>query len=380
LRICIITSQYGYFWSGLGTYATNLINALADSGHEVHVLCPEVSKDKAHPKVKLIDSSGIKCKATLGNWFLLAYYFNKTIQKLLAKEAFDIIHFADARDSYFCTVSDTPVVGTMHDYYFIESSYSPFFYRKYYTDWPKRWLFYNFTRFMERRALRRLAFVVTNTDYVRDSLRKYYKLKISTTKTIYYGIQMGIMKKGNEPLKGAPSLLFVGGNFQRKGLPTLIRAIASVKEQFPEVALHIVGRDAKEDAMKEMVRETGLGGNVHFLGWKDNDEVRELCAMADIFAMPSLIEGFGLVYLEAMAAGTAAIGGGTGGTPELIEDGINGFLVKPDDWKDLSQKILILTEDETCREKIIQNGYKTLEKYSIDRMLSETIEVYLGLK
>ncbi|MFQ5901081.1 MAG: glycosyltransferase family 4 protein, partial [Thermodesulfobacteriota bacterium] len=170
LKICLITSQYGHSWSGLGTYVTNLINSLVEKGYDITVICPDVANEKTHQKVRLIDTMGMKFKPTLGNWFFVSYYFNKTLKGLLRKESFDIIHFADARDSFFCKIKDIPVIGTMHDYYFAEAPINPLSYKGYYTDWGRRWLFYNSTRVMEKRTLKRLSFVITNTDYVKESL------------------------------------------------------------------------------------------------------------------------------------------------------------------------------------------------------------------
>src|SRR3972149_10287322 len=99
LKICIITPQYGHLWSGVGTYATYLINGLAEEGHSIHVICPEVYRRKTHPNVNIVEMKGVKVKPTLENWILLSYYFNKSIQCLLKEKSIDIIHFVDARDS-----------------------------------------------------------------------------------------------------------------------------------------------------------------------------------------------------------------------------------------------------------------------------------------
>src|SRR3989304_8666139 len=98
--------------------------------------------------------------------------------------------------------------------------------------------------------------------------------------------------------------------------------------------------------------------------------------MADIFAMPSLIEGLPWAFLEAMSAGVPVIGGKTGGIPEQIEDGTNGFLVEPGDWKDLANKIIRIAGDTGCREEFIRNSFSALEKFSLDRMTEETVGVY----
>lgn len=390
LKICMITPQYGHLWTGVGTYTTHLVNGLADRGHEVTVLCPGASERNVHPGVRIVNADGLKIRPTLGNWFFLSYYFNKTLQDLIQREFpdvvhFDVVHFADARDSLFCKIKKIPVVGTMHDYYFAEASKNPLTYRRYYKDWPGRWLFYNLTRALEKRAIGKLAFVIANSNYVRESIIRSYGIKENLVKTVYIGlkkVEIASDKKEVERLKGHPAILFVGQNFRRKGLPVLIHAVGDVQKRFPEISLHVVGRVSKEkeDEMRDLSRSLGVGAHVHFLGWRDHEEARRLFSKADIFAMPSLLEGFGLVFLEAMNAGIPVIGGDTGGTPELIRNGVNGFLVRPGDWQDLSKKIQLLAEDKGQREKLIGNGYETVEIFSINRMVEETINVYLTLK
>ena len=382
LKICIITHQYGNFWSGVGTYATRLINALAEKGHSVSVVCPDVSKSKSHSEVNIVEMEGLKIKPTLGNWIILSYHFNKTLQRLLKKESFDIIHFVDARDSFFCKPKGIPVVGTMNDYYFAEASKNPLSYRRHYDDWLTRSFFYNITRVLEKRAIKKLSMVIANCNYIKESVIRNYYINEKLIKMIYYGIEKPDIaaykvKKG-EKLKGHPSILFVGQNFRRKGLPALINAVAEVKKVFPEVSLHVVGKvsEEKEGEMRELGRSLKIEENIHFLGRKDNEEVKILFTMADIFAMPSLIEGLPWAFLEAMSAGVPVIGGKTGGIPEQIEDGVNGFLVEPGDWKDLANKIIKIAGDAVSRERFIQNSFSALDKFSLDRMTEETVGVY----
>ena len=110
VKICVITSQYGNFWSGLGTYATNLVNGLADAGHEVSVICPSV--ERTHPAVTFLDSSAITAAPTMSNWIQLARQTGKLVQHYHASLDFDVIHFADAREALFCQSRSALVVVT----------------------------------------------------------------------------------------------------------------------------------------------------------------------------------------------------------------------------------------------------------------------------
>ena len=91
------------------------------------------------------------------------------------------------------------------------------------------------------------------------------------------------------------------------------------------------------------------------------------------------MEGFGLVFLEAMTQGLPVIGGNIGGTPEVIHNEENGILTSPGNSVSLQNTILKLLNDRNIREKIIQNGYRTSEKFSVKIQVHETNKYYQGV-
>lgn len=110
-----------------------------------------------------------------------------------------------------------------------------------------------------------------------------------------------------------------------------------------------------------------------------NTELKEKYKEADIFILPSTIEGFGMVFLEAMNYGLPVIGSNVGGIPEIIDDGKNGFLVDPENPKEIAEKIRIIFEDEALRNKISENAYKRVGDFPLSKMVDETIKVYKNL-
>jgi len=81
-----------------------------------------------------------------------------------------------------------------------------------------------------------------------------------------------------------------------------------------------------------------------------------------VFVMPSRQEGFGIVFLEAMALGTPVIAGDYGGAPEIVQDGVTGFLVKPDDLEALTDRLIRLLQDEALRKRMGETARRQVEE------------------
>jgi glycosyltransferase involved in cell wall biosynthesis len=379
LRLCLFTQQYGHRWSGLGTYATNLIHGLADAGHEVTVVCPEESgRGDVHHKIRLITIPKNRLDPSHGHWFTLSHKFSKLLPKLQQEGNFHLTHFTDAREALFCTATDVPLVGTVHDCYFAEAPANFLSYRLQYHDWIRRFLYYHAVRFFEPRAFKKLKRIIANSRYVKEALIRCYHLQADHIEVIYNGVQELSTSPSSRtaPHPDETRMLFVGSNFQRKGLPTLIRALPQVLVRVPHAVLYVIGKDPNQEAMQRLCQRMKVGNHVRFLGGLPHSEVLRHFTQADIFVMPSLIEGFGIVFLEAMAAGVPAIGSSLGGTRELITDGVNGFLVKPLDVQNLAQKICMVLENKPLREQIVAQGYQTAKRFTLKQMVERTTAYY----
>ncbi len=156
----------------------------------------------------------------------------------------------------------------------------------------------------------------------------------------------------NEPLQ----LLFVGNLIRRKGLHVLIAALELVKEA--PWNLEVVGRvvdPAYEAEISYQIQRAGLSGRVNFLGELDDVEMPELFLKSHVLVAPSYYEGFGIVYLEGMAFGLPAIASSAGGAVEIVEDGVDGYLIDPGNVKRLASLIQKLCEDwEGLRQMSLQ--------------------------
>lgn len=125
-----------------------------------------------------------------------------------------------------------------------------------------------------------------------------------------------------------PHTLIQAGNLiGQKHVDITIQAFARLKETYPDARLTIVGEGAERTSLEDLARKLGVAGSVRFTGQISNEDVLAEMAHARFFCMPSVREGFGIVYLEAMASGCITIGTEGEGIADLIESGKNGFLV-----------------------------------------------------
>ena len=129
----------------------------------------------------------------------------------------------------------------------------------------------------------------------------------------------------------------VGTLIPIKGHDVTLRAVAEVKDEFPDLRCQIVGEGVELSRLQKLARELGIAERVEFLGRRTRVEVAELLRESMFFVLPSRYEGLGCVYLEAMASGIPAIGCRGQGISEVIRDGENGFLVTENDWRGLAE-------------------------------------------
>lgn len=145
---------------------------------------------------------------------------------------------------------------------------------------------------------------------------------------------------------GRPMVLFAGRLAENKGLDSLVRAAALVVKEVPQATFALVGEDGgMRSAVESRAKELGISRQLLLTGHLDDAVYRSAYAACDVFVLPSIFEAFGIVILEAMALGRPCVGTKVGGVPDLIEDGVTGLLVSPDDHKALAKAILAVLKD-----------------------------------
>ncbi|HEX4380111.1 MAG TPA: glycosyltransferase family 4 protein, partial [Candidatus Acidoferrum sp.] len=151
-------------------------------------------------------------------------------------------------------------------------------------------------------------------------------------------------------------------NERYKGMDTLITALPRLLQNWPDLQLVAVGDGDDRDWLEQMSKGSGVQGHVHFYTGLTYAELSACYSACEIFALPSRGEGFGLVYLEAMARGKPVIGGAHGGAPEVIDDGKTGYLVQHGDVPQLATSIGTLLSDPALGREMGARGRERVNR------------------
>jgi phosphatidylinositol alpha-1,6-mannosyltransferase len=181
-------------------------------------------------------------------------------------------------------------------------------------------------------------------------------------------------------VSGSPVLLSVGRLAPHKGFASVIAALPRIAHRWPEVVYLVVGRGEEEARLREMAARLKVEVRIRWLGVVGDEELRDAYAAADLFVQPNgeargLREGYGMVYIEAGAAGLPVIGGRSGGVVEAVRHGVTGFLVTPFDEDELVEAVERLLEDGELRRRMGDAGRALAQERTWDRTLLPVLRI-----
>jgi L-malate glycosyltransferase len=163
-------------------------------------------------------------------------------------------------------------------------------------------------------------------------------------------------------------------NFRRvKRVDDVVKVFAEVNKVIPSKLL-FVGDGPERTHIESLCRESCAHADIRFLGRQE--QMEDILAISDLFILPSEYESFGLVALEAMAAGVPVVSTNVGGLPEINIDGVTGFLSNVGDVNDMSKKIIGIFSDETAFEKMKKNALSQAKKFDINSIVPEYEMLY----
>lgn len=159
---------------------------------------------------------------------------------------------------------------------------------------------------------------------------------------------------------------------EKNGVEDLIKAISYLPDN---IKLLIVGDGEEKNNLSLEISHLSLGQRITMIGSLSPDNVAEYLGISDVFVRPSLSEGLGNSFLEAMAAGVPIIGTKVGGILDFLQDGETGLFCEVQNPKSIAEKIKLLLSDETLRQKLIINGKKLVEEKYNWNIIAKQMEI-----
>lgn len=229
---------------------------------------------------------------------------------------------------------------------------------------------------MRRRRARQLAIyeraagVLAMSEWFARTLVEVTGLPAEKVHVVHPGITAATDPSRPIPERARPRrrLLFVGGDFRRKGGPLVVAATELLRREFdPSITLTVAG-----PPVWPLPGDPPPG--VRFLGTLPTDEVAALWDSHDLFVMPSHLEAFGIVFAEALSRGVPCVGRDAFAMPEIIRSGQNGDLVRGDDPAELAEKIAAVLENDAIYSACRRDAGTAAEWFSWDRAARQALD------
>jgi phosphatidyl-myo-inositol dimannoside synthase len=196
----------------------------------------------------------------------------------------------------------------------------------------------------------------------------------------------GAQVRARHGLTGRPVILCVSRMVARKGQDVLVRAMPAIRRQVPGAALLLVGDGPRRAAVQRMVARAGLQDDVMLAGRAPVAELPAYFAAGDVFAMPARTrmagleaEGLGICYLEAASAGLPVVAGDSGGAPDAVLDGVNGYVVPGRSVPDVVDRIVTLLNDPDLAERFGERGRRwVVDQWRWDDLATRLMAMLAG--
>ena len=232
------------------------------------------------------------------------------------------------------------------------------------------------------------AIIATTKSYAKESpfLRRYLdKIVVIPNGINIKEVTTPLTREKSREILGLPQnseiILFFGSLVEYKGPDILLKAFKKVKNVVPNAKLIFAGRGHMDSQLKETAKQMNISKDVIFTGFVEDNVKPLYYKAADVFCLPSttLAESFGIVNLEAMAAGIPIVSSNLGGIPDIVKNGENGLLSKPYDVEMLAENLIKLFENDNLRVEMGKTGLKLVKNYTWDEVTTKTEKLYREL-
>ncbi|MFC6974527.1 glycosyltransferase [Halomicroarcula sp. GCM10025709] len=236
-------------------------------------------------------------------------------------------------------------------------------------------------------ALKPVDRVICLSDYVREYLLETTQVDPGLVETVHYGldptrfdeVSASARRQIHREFDTEEGFLVgtIGRLTEQKNLGILLRSFQEVVGEHPTAKLAVVGRGEEEEQLKALATKLGIDDHIIFTGFRE--DIPELMHAFDVFVLPSRWEGFGVVFLEAMAARTPVVASDTSAIPEVIGtgEGTAGVLADSDDTGAFADTINRLLSDAEYRAELGDSGRERLEsRFSVPQMVEQIATIY----
>jgi UDP-glucose:(heptosyl)LPS alpha-1,3-glucosyltransferase len=367
MKIALVRREFRLRRGGAERYGLMLANGLLEAGHEVHLFAARVDPTLP-PGLVHHPVPSIEFWSPLRRWM-----FYRTTTRRIAPGDFDIVQ---ALEPY-----------APHDVYQAGDGF-----HRFWLDLPEgRSSVLSFLTpqhpvklELERRAFRPGSYgrIIAPSQLVKRQTTRLYRVPADRIDVIEPPVDIArfasIREQGRSARRaewglGEDDLLlaFVGLNYRRKGLATLLDAIARLAPRFHGV---VVGRDRRARSFARRARGLGIADRVHFAG--EAEGVEDIVAAADVFVLPSLYDPFGLVVAEAMAAGRPVVVSRRTGAADLVTHGESGYVLEDERDPDELARYLNALADPAQREEFGRHAAEAVQHLTLERHIGRVLEVY----
>jgi glycosyltransferase involved in cell wall biosynthesis len=370
VRVLLLTDADVF--AGTERHILALAGGLQRSGVNVQIACPIPSPLADRAAKENIPVEAISKCGTI-DWRAA-----RQLRRLVKSGEIQIIHAHNGRTSLAAAIAllglkQGTLVVTQH---FLEPAHA-----------RRRGAAAIFSRFIHRRIEAKTSRVIAISKAVADSERKRQGPHSPEITVIHNGLpdcaseiskpaDQVRLELGIEPK--VPLIVCAARLEPEKNVASLITAMGQVRANFPAARCVVAGRGSLHDVLATQIRQMGLEKEVRLLGFCP--DALSIIAAADVFVLPSLAEPFGLVLLEAMAAGRPVVATRVAGPVEIVDDGVTGLLVPPSDPPALAAAIAHLISNREDADKMGRQGRARFQSLFTDtRMAAAMADVYREL-